>query len=68
MPKGKNEGLKEIGKSLLTLANLILVLFLFNTYMQKEDFNIIGVILSLYTVTMLYLTGYKMINKGDSEC
>jgi hypothetical protein len=34
MPKEKqtNEGLKEVGKSLLTLANLILVLFLFNTY------------------------------------
>ena len=64
----KNEGLKEVGKSLLTLSNLILVLFLFNTYMQKQNFSIIGVILSLYTVAMLYVTGYKMINKGDIEC
>ena len=64
----KNEGLKEVGKSLLTLSNLILVLFLFNTYMQKQNFSIIGVILSLYTVAMLYITGYRMINKGDPEC
>ena len=34
-----NEGLKEIGKGLITLANLILVLFLFNTYLQKDSFN-----------------------------
>ena len=64
----KNEGLNEVGKSLLTLSNLILVLFLFNTYMQKQNFSIIGVALSLYTVAMLYITGYKMINKGDLEC
>ena len=66
--KNKDEGLKEVGKSLLTLSNLILVLFLFNTYMQKQDFSITGVVLSLYTVAMLYLTGYKMINKGNLQC
>jgi len=60
----KNDGLKEVGKSFLTLANLILVLFLFNTYLQKDDFSIIGVILSLYAVAMLYATGYTAINKG----
>ena len=64
----ENEGLKEVGKSLLTLSNLILVLFLFNTYMQKQDFSIVGVLLSLYTVLMLYITGYKIINKGNSQC
>jgi len=64
----ENEGLKEVGKSLLTLSNLILVLFLFNTYMQKQDFSIVGVLLSLYTVLMLYITGYKIINKGNLQC
>jgi len=60
-----NEGLKEVGKSILTLANLILVLFLFNTYMQKADFSIVGVILGIYSFIMLYYFGYKFINKGN---
>ncbi|MEA1917404.1 MAG: hypothetical protein U9N42_07720 [Campylobacterota bacterium] len=68
MSENKNEGLKEIGKSLLTLSNLVLVLFLFNTYMQKEDFSIIGVLLSIYGVTTLYYFGYKLINIGDTQC
>ena len=64
----KNEGLKEVGKGFITLANLILVLFLLNTYLQKQDFAIIGIILSLYAVIMLYVSGYTMINKGDTKC
>lgn len=64
----KNDGLKEVGKSFLTLANLILVLFLLNTYLQKQDFSIIGVMLSLYAVVMLYVSGYTMVNKGDTQC
>ncbi|MEA1955381.1 MAG: hypothetical protein U9N02_02675 [Campylobacterota bacterium] len=63
-----NEGLKEVGKSLLTLANLMLVLFLFNTYMQKDDFSIIGVVLSLYCVITAYYFGYRFINKGNEKC
>ncbi len=62
----KNEGLKEVGKGFITLANLILVLFLLNTYLQKQDFGIIGVILSLYAVVMLYISGYTIINRGDT--
>jgi len=65
MSKKKNEGLKELGKSLLTLANLILVLFLFNTYMQKQSFSIIGVFLTIYGVLTLYYFGYKFVNKGE---
>ena len=64
----KNEGLKEVGKSLLTLSNLILVLFLFNTYMQRQDFSILGVSLSIYGVITLYYFGYKLINIGDRKC
>ena len=63
-----NEGLKEIGKGFIILANLIFVLFLLNSYLQKEDFSIMGVILSIYTVIMLYIIAYKMINKGDLRC
>ena len=63
-----NEGLKEVGKGFITLANLVLVLFLLNTYLQKQDFSTIGIILSLYSVIMLYITGYKMINRGGIWC
>ena len=65
MFKNTNEGLKEVGKSLLTLANLILVLFLFNTYMQKDDYSLIGVALSIYSVIAIYFFGYKLINIGS---
>jgi len=30
---------EELGKTLLNLANLLLVLFLLNTYLQKENIN-----------------------------
>ena len=62
-----NEGLKEVGKSLLTLANLFLIMFFINNYLQKDDYSIIGIILSFYTVLMLYFTGYTAINKGENN-
>ena len=67
MVKKSNEGLKEVGKALLSLANLILVLFLLNTYMQKDSFSIMGVILSFYGVGILYYYGYFFINKGANN-
>ncbi len=63
----KDEGLKEIGKGFITLANLVLVLFLFNTYMQKDDFSIVGVILAIYGALSLYYFGYILVNKGDKD-
>ncbi len=63
----KNEGLKEIGKGLITLANLVLVLFLFNTYMQKDDFSIVGVAFAIYGALSLYYFGYMLINKGEKN-
>jgi hypothetical protein len=64
----KNEGLKEVGKGMIILANLILVLFLINNYMQKDDFSIIGVLLTVYGIISLYYFGYIAINKGDKKC
>ena len=63
----KNEGLKEIGKGLITLANLVLVLFLFNTYLQKDDFSIVGVMSTIYADASLYYVGYILVNKGDKN-
>ena len=62
-----NEGLKEIGKGLINLANLMFVLFLVNNYMQKEDFTIIGIFAILYGVFMSYYYGYLLINKGNKN-
>lgn len=66
--KKKNEGLKEVGKGLISLSNLYLVVFLFNTYLQKDEFSMIGVIWSVYAVIFLYFAGYIMINKGEQKC
>jgi hypothetical protein len=65
--KHTNEGLKEVGKGFITLANLVLVLFLLNTYLQKQDYSTVGIIASIYAIIMLYVTGYTAINKGDSH-
>ncbi len=63
-----NEGLKELGKSLMTLSNLFLIVFFFNTYIQKDNFSLIGAILSIYTFICLYYYGYYFINKGGRKC
>jgi len=62
-----NEGLKEIGKALLNLANLLLVLFLINSYLMKNDHPSIHiVIVTVYAVAILYVGGYLAINnKGE---
>jgi len=41
---------------------------LFNTYLQKDEFSMIGVIGSVYAVIFLYFAGYIMINKGEQKC
>jgi len=66
--KHHNTGLIEVGKGLITLANLFLILFFLNNYLQQDYFGIIGTVASLYIVIMLYISGYTMINKGDSLC
>jgi hypothetical protein len=63
----KNEGLKEVGKGFITLANLLLVLFLLNNYLQKDDYDIFGVAYAIYCIIGLYIAGYFAINVGDKE-
>jgi len=36
--------------------------------MQKQDFSVIGVVLTFYGVITLYYFGYKLINLGDQKC
>ena len=58
---------EKLGENFMTLANLLLVLFLFNTYMQKEIYNIGVVLLSVYGITNLYVIGYILIKKANEE-
>ncbi len=62
-----NEGLKEVGKGFITLANLLFVLFLLNTYIQKSNFNVLIVLSLIYGVMSLYYVGYILVNRGNKE-
>lgn len=58
---------EKLGETMMTLANLILVLFLFNTYMQKDSYNLLVVVLSLYGIINLYALGYTLIKQANEE-
>ena len=58
---------EKLGETFMTLANLLLVLFLFNTYMQQEDYSVLVVILSIYGILNLYFIGYLLIKKANME-
>jgi len=51
----------------LNLANLLLVLFLFNTYLQKAQVNAIVVLLIVYSVVSLYWLGFHLIKESADE-
>ena len=61
------EAKREFGKALLSLANMILVLFLFNTYLQKNEVSIPFVVLTLYGIGGLYFLGYSLIKENSNE-
>jgi len=61
------EAKRELGKAFLNLANMILVLFLFNTYLQKENINIPFVFFTLYGIGGLYYLGYSLIKENSNE-
>ena len=58
---------EKLGESMMTLANLVLVLFLFNTYMQQSKYSTLVVVLSLYGIINLYALGYTLIKKANEE-
>ena len=64
---GSNKAKEKLGENFMTLGNLLLVLFLFNTYMQQESYSIIVVILSMYAIFNLYFMGYKLIQTANEE-
>ncbi len=61
------EAKKELGKTLLNLANMVLVLFLFNTYLQKNNINIPFIFITLYGILSLYFMGFYLIKESSNE-
>ena len=61
------EAKKELGKALLSLANMILVLFLFNTYLQKDSISIPFVFATLYGILSIYFVGFVLIKEASNE-
>jgi len=62
-----NEAKKELGKAFLNLANMFLILFLFNTYLQKSEINYFVVMLISYAIGSLYFAGFYLIKEGSNE-
>ena len=58
---------EKLGETFMTLANLLLVLSLFNTYMQQETYSLRVVLLSLYGIVNLYFMGYVLIKKANED-
>jgi len=73
MPENENivkrtcKAKEKLGETMMTLANLVLVLFLFNTYMQQDSYSTLVVVLSLYGIINLYALGYTLIKQANEE-
>jgi len=64
---GTAKAKEKLGENLMTLSNLLLVLFLFNTYMQQDTYSVWVVILSLYGIINLYYLGFNLIKYSEGS-
>ena len=67
MNKCISKAREELGKGLITLANMLLVLFLLNTYLQKENINYWVVFGAIYGIGSVYLIAYNLIKENCYE-
>jgi len=58
---------EELGKAMLSLANLLLVLFFVNTYLQKEHINPFLALLIIYGIGSIYWVGFYLIKESANE-
>ena len=58
---------EELGKAFLNLANLLLVLFLLNTYLQKENINFGLLFFFVYVILGIYYVGYYLIKENEND-
>ena len=60
-----DEALKEIGKGIISLANMLLVIcFLNHILLSNISINIGIISLIIYGETIIYLFGFYLIKKG----
>ncbi len=62
-----NEAKKELGKSLMSLSNMLFVLYLLGNYLSKTKINFFVVFLILYIILSLYCVGFYLIKEGSYE-
>ncbi len=61
------EAKKELGKAFLSLANMLLVLYLLGYYLTQAKVNIFMVFLIIYIIVSLYYVGFYLIKEGSNE-
>ena len=61
----ENKALEEIGKGLISFANLFTTLSIINIYLKNEEINIYGIIFTVYTFLVLYFIGYNLIKRSN---
>jgi len=61
------EAKKELVKSFLNLANMILVVYLLGKYLSNSNFSFWIVFLIIYIIVSLYFAGFYLIKEASDE-
>jgi hypothetical protein len=62
----KSEAIKETGKNIQSLANLLMALSFINLYLNHKINDIIAIAIGVSSM-ILYIIGYILIDKGSSN-
>ena len=62
----KSEAIKETGKNIQSLANLLMALSFINLYLNHKINDIIAIAIGISSL-ILYIIGYILIDKGSNN-
>ena len=62
----KNEAIKETGKNIQSLANLLMALSFVNLYLNNKINDIIAIAIGVSSL-FVYIIGYILIDKGSDN-
>jgi hypothetical protein len=62
----KSEAVKETGKNIQSLANLLMALSFINLYLNHKINDIIAIAIGVSSL-ILYIIGYILIDKGSNN-
>jgi len=62
----KSEAIKETGKNIQSLANLLMALSFINLYLNHKIDDIIAIAIGISSL-ILYIIGYILIDKGSNN-